>query len=87
MSRLIYHSKESYDRGESPLDRAIRETADSEEVSVVCPYIGLTYLNSILRDVDGCRIITDAEAWIGTLGGNSPDTVGIAVLRRGTCSC
>ena len=52
MGRLLYHTEEGYSRGESPFDRAIRETADSEEVRIVCPYIGPTYVKNILRDVD-----------------------------------
>jgi predicted transcriptional regulator len=75
MSRLIYHSEEGYDRGESPFDRAIRETADSEEVRIVCPYIGPTYVKSILRDVDEWRIITDVVAWVGTFHGESREEI------------
>jgi len=75
MSRLIYHSEESYDRGESPFDRAIRETADSEEVSIVCPYIGPSYVNSILKGVDEWRIVTDVEAWIATFSGEARESI------------
>lgn len=71
MSRLIYHLEEAYDGGESPFDRTIRETTDSEAVRIVCPYIGPTYLKSILKDVDEWRIVTDVVAWIGTFGGES----------------
>lgn len=44
MTRLIYHTEENYGGGESPFDRAIRETADSEEVWIICPYIGPSYV-------------------------------------------
>lgn len=71
MAQLIYHSEESYNRGESPFDRAIRETADSEEVRIVCPYIGPAYLKAILRDIDEWQIITDVVAWVGTFHGDS----------------
>jgi hypothetical protein len=75
MSRLIYHSEEGYDRGKSPFDRAIRETADSEAVRIVCPYIGPAYVKSILRDVDEWRIITDVVAWVGTFNGDSREEI------------
>lgn len=75
MSRLIYHTEEGYNRGASPFDRAIRETADSEEVWIVCPYIGPAYLKSILRNVDEWRIITDVVAWVGTFHGDSREEI------------
>mgnify|MGYP000094183925 CR=1 FL=1 len=75
MSQLLYHSEDSYHRGESPFDKAIKETSDSEEVWIVCPYIGPTYLKSILRDVDEWRILTDIEAWVGTFHGDSRDEI------------
>jgi len=75
MAQLIYHSEEGYDRGESPFDRAIKETADSEEVLIVCPYIAPTYLESVLREVDEWQIITDVVAWVGTFHGESRDEI------------
>jgi len=75
MSNLIYHSEEGYDGGDSPFDGAIRETADSGEVKIVCPYIGPTYVKSILRDVDEWRIISDVVAWVGTFHGDSRDEI------------
>jgi len=75
MSRLIYHTEEGYNQGASPFDRAIREAADSGEVWIVCPYIGPSYLKSILRDVDEWRIITDVVAWVGTFGSESRDEI------------
>jgi len=75
MNRLIYHSEEGYNRGESPFDRAIRETADSEEVWIVCPFIGPSYVKSILKGVDEWRIVTDVEAWIATFGEESQGSI------------
>jgi hypothetical protein len=75
MSDLLYHSQEGYDGEESPFDRAIRETADSEEVRIVCPYIGPTYVKSILRNVEEWQIITDVVAWVGTFHGDSRDEI------------
>ncbi|ELZ94588.1 phospholipase D-like domain-containing protein [Haloferax sulfurifontis] len=75
MSRLLYHTEEGYNRGESPFDRAIRETADSEEAKIVCPYISPTYVKSILRDVDNWRIITDVVAWVGAFHGESREEI------------
>jgi len=75
MSNLIYHSEESYNKGESPFDAAIRDTVDSEQVRIVCPYIGPTYVKSILSDVDEWQIITDIVAWVGTFHGDSRDEI------------
>ena len=75
MSRLIYHSEESYDGKASPFDESIRRVTDSDEVWIVCPYIGPAYLKSILRDVDEWRIITDVVAWVGTFGGESREEI------------
>lgn len=71
MARLVYHSEEDDDRGESPFDKAIRETADSDFIWIVCPYISPNYLRSILGDTNEWRVITDVEAWAGTFGGSS----------------
>lgn len=71
MNNLIYHSEGSYDREESLFDAAIRGTVDSGKVRIVCPYIGPSYLKSILREVDEWRIVTDVETWIGMLGSKS----------------
>jgi len=75
MVKLIYHSEEDSDRTESPFDRAIRETADSDSAWLVCPYISPDYLRSILADTDEWRIITDIEAWVGTFGGSSQQKI------------
>ena len=75
MARLIYHSKDSYDRSESPFDKAIRETANSDTVWLVCPYISPSYLNTILADTDEWKVITDIEAWVGTFGGSSRQNI------------
>ncbi|GAB3019996.1 phospholipase D-like domain-containing protein [Natronobiforma cellulositropha] len=71
MSRLLYHSETSYQGGESPFDEAIRNVASSDEVWIACPYIGPTYLKSVLRTVDEWRILTDVEAWIEAFHGDS----------------
>lgn len=71
MARLIYHSEEGYDQGESPFDKAIQETTDSDPVWIVCPYISPDYLRSILTGTDEWRVITDVEAWAGTFGESS----------------
>lgn len=75
MSRLIYHPEGSYDSAESPFDEAIRDTADAENVRIVCPYISPSYLKSVLASADDWRIVTDVEAWIGTFGGSSRDEI------------
>jgi len=75
MSRLIYHSEGSYDSAESPFDKAIRETADTEQVRIICPYISPSYLKTILAPADEWRIVTDMEAWIGTFGGSTRDEI------------
>lgn len=75
MSHLIYHSKNGYDRAESPFANTIRETADSEQVRIICPYISPSYLKSVLASADDWQIVTDVEAWIGTFGGSSRDEI------------
>ncbi|MFC7129168.1 phospholipase D family protein [Haloferax chudinovii] len=75
MSRFIYHSEGSYDSAESPFDEAIRDTADAENVRIVCPYINPSYLKSILAPANDWRIVTDVEAWIGTFGGSTRDEI------------
>jgi hypothetical protein len=75
MTHLIYHSKNSYSQAESPFDKAIRDTADDEDVRVVCPYIGPNYLKSVLASADDWRIVTDVEAWIGAFGGSTRDEI------------
>ncbi|SEN18779.1 PLD-like domain-containing protein [Halorientalis persicus] len=71
MPGLLYHSEEGYTRAKSPFDKAIRETADAKQVRIVCPYIGPSYLKSVLTSADDWRILTDVEAWIGTFGGST----------------
>jgi hypothetical protein len=75
MTHLLYHSESSYSQAESPFDKAIRDTADAEDVRIVCPYIGPSYLKSVLASADNWRIVTDVEAWIGTFSGSTRDEI------------
>jgi hypothetical protein len=52
MTWLLYHPEDSYAHGLSPFDEAIRETADSRKVYIVCPYISPSYLKSVLASAD-----------------------------------
>lgn len=75
MPRLLYHSEGGYSQAESPFDKAIRKTADSEQVRVVCPYISSRYLRSVLTSADDWQVVTDAEAWIRAFSGSSRDEI------------
>ena len=62
--QLVYHDKESSRGGESPFDKVITAIVRNEDVSIVCPYIGMKYFERIIKLVNYWRLITDVEEWI-----------------------
>lgn len=62
--QLVYHDKESSRGGESPFDKVIIAIVRNEDVSIVCPYIGMKYFERIIKLANYWRLITDVEEWI-----------------------
>ncbi|CAD7770493.1 MAG: hypothetical protein KIIPBIDF_00181 [Candidatus Methanoperedenaceae archaeon GB50] len=62
--QLVYHDKESSRGGESPFDKVITAIVRNEDVSIVCPYIGMKYFERIIKLANYWRLITDVEEWI-----------------------
>ncbi len=59
--QLIYH-KDGI--AISPFDVAITNIAKDDDISVICPYIGLNYFNRIASIANSWKLITDVEEWI-----------------------
>ena len=60
-TKLIYHTKDTAINNISPFHEAI--SAMKDEIWIVCPYIGINYIQSILYDRKW-RIISDINEWI-----------------------
>ena len=59
--QLIYHKDGIVT---SPFDVAITNIAKDNDISVICPYIGINYFNRILSIANSWKLITDVEEWI-----------------------
>ncbi|MCD6335151.1 MAG: NgoFVII family restriction endonuclease, partial [Candidatus Latescibacteria bacterium] len=59
--QLIYHKE---DIVISPFDVAITNVAKDNDISVICPYIGINYFNRIASIANSWKLITDVEEWI-----------------------
>lgn len=68
--KLIYHNI-NIDNQISPFDREITSIVNGQELLIVCPYIGLGYINRILSISANWKIITDIEEWIYSHQSNS----------------
>ncbi len=62
--KLIYHTRESTEGGQSPFDAAIARMARDTDISIACPYLNLKYVESLIERCKSWRILTDVEEWI-----------------------
>lgn len=59
--QLLYHNDGI---AISPFDEAITNIIRDNDISVICPYIGVNYFNRITSIVKSWKLITDVEEWI-----------------------
>lgn len=59
--QLIYHKDGIVT---SPFDVAITNVIKDNDISVICPYIGINYFNRITSIAKSWKLITDVEEWI-----------------------
>ena len=59
--QLIYHKDGIIT---SPFDVAITNIVKNNDISVICPYIGINYFNRIVSLANSWKLITDVEEWI-----------------------
>jgi len=71
MSKLIYHTKESYSGGVSPFDKTIHKICKDQNILLTCPYIGIKYIEKILLKSRTWKIISDVEEWVKSSYGDS----------------
>lgn len=62
--KLIHHSEESKRQKSSPIDEAIRELMTEQNLMIVCPYLGIDYIQEILGGCKSWQLLTDIEAWL-----------------------
>lgn len=67
MAKLLYHSTQGDASKVSPFDDAILQVARSGAVDIVCPYIGITYLERIIALCPAWRLISDVQEWLAAL--------------------
>ena len=65
-ARLIYHTAETMAGGVSPFDASIMNMVDAQEVHLACPYLGLPYLQRVIRRSKAWRLLTDVQAWLAS---------------------
>jgi phosphatidylserine/phosphatidylglycerophosphate/cardiolipin synthase-like enzyme len=61
--KLIYHNLDDSDQY-SPFDSELVTLANEQNLCLVSPYIGLSYLKRLTENSKSWRLITDFEAWI-----------------------
>ena len=76
MQRLLYHAPDNPSR-ESPFDSAIVQVVQDQEASIVSPYIGLQYLQRLIRLSRSWRLISDVLEWLSA----TPPTERITVYE------
>jgi hypothetical protein len=65
LPQLLYHQPDNPVL-ESPFDRAILELAQYQDISIVCPYISLPYLQRLLTVAKSWRLISDVLEWLAS---------------------
>lgn len=63
-AKLIYHTPESMAGGVSPFDAAITDMVSGRDIRIACPYLGLDYLQRLIRLASDWRLLTDATEWL-----------------------
>jgi len=66
MNRLVYHSLSNHPV-DSPFDGAILSIARSGPLSLVSPYIDVTYLARLVASVNEWRLLSDVQEWLSSL--------------------
>lgn len=61
--KLIYHNTDGNEQY-SPFDRELVTMANGQNLCLVSPYIGLSYLKRLTKLSNSWRLITDYEAWL-----------------------
>ncbi|HMM52865.1 MAG TPA: phospholipase D-like domain-containing protein [Burkholderiaceae bacterium] len=61
--KLIYHNTD-HDNQYSPFDSELVTLANGQNLCLISPYIGLSYLKRLVKISKSWRLITDFEAWI-----------------------
>ena len=67
MSHLVYHNLPGLRGQSSPFDEAILKVCKSGTIRIVSPYIGIDYLQRIIKISTTWRLISDVEAWLSSL--------------------
>jgi hypothetical protein len=67
--KLIYHDLDACDQF-SPFDKEIVGNIRGKDVSIVCPYIGLKYIEARLRLASDWKIVTDVGEWLSSQQSN-----------------
>ena len=70
-TQLLYHSAESKEQNISPFDKAICDLVTDKDISIVCPYLGIDYLQTVLGLCNSWRLLTDVNAWLDAQKGNA----------------
>lgn len=65
MPTLLYHASRGTDV--SPFDEAVLQVARSGAVRIVSPYIGVAYLERIIRVSPEWRLVSDVQEWLASL--------------------
>ena len=67
MSHLVYHNLPGLPGQSSPFDEAILKVCKSGTIRIVSPYIGVDYLQRIIKVSTTWRLISDIETWLSSL--------------------
>lgn len=65
MGKLIYHTPERNNEV-SKFDIALTDIVKNKKIKIACPFIGIYYINKLIKLCNDWRILTDINAWINS---------------------
>jgi hypothetical protein len=70
--QLIYHQDQD---NVSPFDLSIARIVKGQDIKIICPYLGLDYLERIINQCKTWQLVTDVEAWISSHQGKTRNDI------------
>lgn len=69
--RLVYHDPSNPQGDVSPFDQAIMRVSNAGALRIASPYVGVSYLERIIRLSNDWRLISDVSEWLKSLSVSS----------------
>ena len=80
--KLLYHSISSTNNT-SPFDEAILQISTKQPIKIICPYIGLNYLQRLIKNSSNWLLVSDVEEWLSAAKGEQRDVMSFITNHLG----